>query len=100
MQIHFKFRCRFTIRCNIIIRNYMRMTTIILNYIHGHQCQGMRRSLRVATGPDPTRQQPRRGREIRRKVLLAIKHRTANRAAAVRASGADGATDGHADAAA
>ena len=38
--------------------------------------------------------------EIRRKVLLAIKHRTADRAAAVRASGADGATDGHADAAA
>ena len=54
MQIHFKFRCRFTIDCNMIIRNYMRMTTIIHNYIHGHQCQGMRRSLRAATGPDPT----------------------------------------------
>ena len=54
MQIHFKFRCRFTIDSNMIIRNYMRMTTIIHNYIHGHQCQGMRRSLRAATGPDPT----------------------------------------------
>ena len=53
MQIQLKFRCRFTLRCNTIIRNYMRMTAIIHNYIHGHQCQDMRRSLRAATGPDP-----------------------------------------------
>ena len=39
IDAHFKFRCRFTIRCNTISRNYMRMTTIIHNYIHGHQCQ-------------------------------------------------------------
>ena len=30
MQIHFKFRCRFTMRCNTISRNYMRITAIIL----------------------------------------------------------------------
>ena len=58
MQIHFKFRCRFTIRCNIIIRNYTRMTTIIHNYTLALSTmdmrQFMRRWLRAATGPDPS----------------------------------------------
>ena len=37
-------------RVDAIIWNGMRITH---DYIHGHQCQDMRRSLRAATGPDP-----------------------------------------------
>ena len=37
-------------RVDAIIWNGMRITH---DYIHGHQCQDMCRSLRAATGPDP-----------------------------------------------
>ena len=53
MQIHFNFRCRFTIRCNTIIRNYMRMTAIIHNYPMAIGALDMRRSLHAAVEADP-----------------------------------------------
>ena len=43
MQIHFKFRCRFTLRCNINIRNYTHMTIMEHNQVqslNGTQCHG------------------------------------------------------------